>query len=29
MTFNYKQKPSVESVFTDEFLPAADQRKVN
>lgn len=29
MTFTYKAKPSVESVFTEEFLPAADQRKVN
>lgn len=29
LTFNYKQKPSVESVFTEEFLPAADQRKLN
>jgi NitT/TauT family transport system substrate-binding protein len=29
LTFTYKNKPSVESVFTEEFLPAADQRKVN
>ncbi|WP_414472819.1 ABC transporter substrate-binding protein [Microvirga sp. M2] len=29
LTFSYKKKPTVESVFTDEFLPAADQRKVN
>ncbi len=29
LTFTYKAKPSVEAVFTYEFLPAADQRKVN
>jgi len=29
LTFTYKAKPTVESVFTEEFLPAADQRKVN
>ena len=29
LTFNYKAKPKVEDVFTDGFLPAADQRKVN
>lgn len=29
LTFNYKAKPSVEAVFTEEFLPAADLRKVN
>ena len=29
LTFTYKNKPTVESVFTEEFLPAADQRKVN
>ncbi len=29
LTFTYKAKPTVEAVFTDEFLPAADQRKVN
>lgn len=29
LTFTYKAKPTVEGVFTEEFLPAADQRKVN
>jgi NitT/TauT family transport system substrate-binding protein len=29
LTFTYKNKPNVEAVFTEEFLPAADQRKVN
>jgi NitT/TauT family transport system substrate-binding protein len=29
MTFTYKAKPTAESVFTEEFLPAVDQRKVN
>ena len=29
LTFTYKAKPNVEDVFTDQFLPAADQRKVN
>jgi NitT/TauT family transport system substrate-binding protein len=29
LTFKYKEKPKVEDVFTEEFLPAADQRKVN
>jgi NitT/TauT family transport system substrate-binding protein len=29
LTFNYKTKPKVEDVFSEEFLPAADQRKVN
>ncbi|WP_170304110.1 ABC transporter substrate-binding protein [Microvirga makkahensis] len=29
LAFTYKEKPTVESVFTEEFLPAADQRKVN
>lgn len=29
LTFNYKAKPKVEDVFTEEFLPPADQRKVN
>ncbi|MCB5174453.1 ABC transporter substrate-binding protein [Microvirga lenta] len=29
LTFNYKQKPKAEDIFTDEFLPPADQRKVN
>jgi NitT/TauT family transport system substrate-binding protein len=29
LTFNYKAKPKVEDVFTEQFLPAADQRKVN
>ncbi|MGO4571900.1 ABC transporter substrate-binding protein [Microvirga sp. 2TAF3] len=27
--FSYKAKPKPEDVFTDEFLPPADQRKVN
>jgi NitT/TauT family transport system substrate-binding protein len=29
LTFTYKNKPNVEDVFTEEFLPAADLRKVN
>ena len=29
LTFNYKAKPKVEDVVSDEFLPPADQRKVN
>jgi NitT/TauT family transport system substrate-binding protein len=29
LTFTYKAKPNVDDVFTDQFLPAADQRKVN
>lgn len=29
LTFKYKSKPTVEDIFTDVFLPAADQRKVN
>jgi len=29
LAFTYREKPSVESVFTEEFLPAADQRKVH
>jgi NitT/TauT family transport system substrate-binding protein len=29
LTFTYKVKPKVEDVFADEFLPAADQRKVD
>ncbi len=29
LTFAYKAKPTVEDVFTEEFLPADDQRKVN
>lgn len=29
LTFTYKAKPKVEDVFTEEFLPPADQRKVN
>lgn len=29
LTFSYKAKPKVEDVFTEEFLPPADQRKVN
>jgi len=29
LTFTYKEKPKVEDVFTDEFLPPAEQRKVN
>jgi NitT/TauT family transport system substrate-binding protein len=29
LTFDYKTKPKVEDVFTEEFLPAADQRRVN
>jgi NitT/TauT family transport system substrate-binding protein len=29
LTFTYKTKPKVEDVFNEEFLPAADQRKVN
>ncbi|HZH09407.1 MAG TPA: ABC transporter substrate-binding protein [Microvirga sp.] len=29
LAFPYRQKPNVESVFTEEFLPAADQRKMN
>ncbi len=29
LTFTYKNKPEVGAVFTEEFLPAADQRKVN
>ena len=29
LTFKYKNKPKVEDVFTEEFLPGADQRKVN
>ncbi|RDI61974.1 ABC transporter substrate-binding protein [Microvirga subterranea] len=29
LTFNYKAKPKVEDVFSEEFLPPADQRKVN
>src|SRR5918994_331669 len=29
LTFTYKAKPNVEDVFTEQFLPAADQRKVN
>ena len=29
LTFQYKRKPQAEDVFTEEFLPPADQRKVN
>ncbi len=29
LTLTYKNKPKVEDVFTDEFLPPPDQRKVN
>jgi NitT/TauT family transport system substrate-binding protein len=29
LTFKYKNKPKVEDIFVEEFLPAADQRKVN
>lgn len=29
LTFTYKAKPQVDDVFSQEFLPAADQRKVN
>jgi NitT/TauT family transport system substrate-binding protein len=29
LTFTYKAKPEVDAVFTEQFLPAADQRKVN
>jgi NitT/TauT family transport system substrate-binding protein len=29
LTFKYKNKPKVEDVFTEEFLPSADQRKLN
>jgi NitT/TauT family transport system substrate-binding protein len=27
--FSYKEKPRVESIFTEEFLPPVEQRKVN
>ncbi len=29
LTFTYKTKPKVEDVFSEQYLPAADQRKVN
>jgi NitT/TauT family transport system substrate-binding protein len=29
LTFEYKNKPKPEDVFTDAFLPSADERKVN
>ncbi|HEX2136603.1 MAG TPA: ABC transporter substrate-binding protein [Microvirga sp.] len=29
LTFQYKTKPKVEDVFTDQYLPAAELRKVN
>lgn len=29
LTFTYKNKPKTEDVFTDQYLPPADQRKVN
>lgn len=29
LAFPYKEKPSVERVFSEEFLPPAEQRKVN
>jgi NitT/TauT family transport system substrate-binding protein len=29
LTFPYKNKPKVEDIFADQFLPAADLRKVN
>ncbi|MFL4994639.1 MAG: ABC transporter substrate-binding protein [Microvirga sp.] len=29
LTFAYKAKPEVGAVFTEEFLPAADQRKID
>jgi NitT/TauT family transport system substrate-binding protein len=29
LTFNYKNKPKVEDIFTDRFLPPAEERKVN
>lgn len=29
LTFKYKQKPQVEDIFAEEFLPPGDQRKVN
>ncbi|WP_210493098.1 ABC transporter substrate-binding protein [Microvirga antarctica] len=29
LTFTYKKKPAVEEVFTEEFLPPAEQRKVS
>jgi NitT/TauT family transport system substrate-binding protein len=28
LTFSYKNKPKVEDIFTDQYLPAADLRKV-
>ena len=29
LTFTYKNKPKADDVFTDRFLPAAAERKVN
>jgi NitT/TauT family transport system substrate-binding protein len=29
LTFEYKKKPKVEDIFTDQYLPPADARKVN
>jgi NitT/TauT family transport system substrate-binding protein len=29
LTFSYKKKPTVEEVFSEEFLPVVDLRKVN
>ena len=29
LTFNYKKKPQVDDVFTDEYLPSAELRKVD
>jgi NitT/TauT family transport system substrate-binding protein len=29
LTFTYKNKPKVEDIFADQFLPAADARKIN
>ena len=29
LTFQYKNKPKVEDIFTDQYLPAAELRKVN
>ncbi len=29
LTFNYRQKPKVEDVFVDTYLPPAAERKVN
>jgi len=29
LTFKYKSKPQVDDVFTDEYLPSAELRKVD